>query len=630
VSSNSGKTWTGSDALQNSINVLGDPSTAYDYNGNVYLSTITNLDDGYFLQRSVNNGNTWSNLIRGVTVNNFDKEMIAIDDNPGSPHVNNIYCTWSEFNAPITVNFNKSTDSGQNFSIPITIKTGYGQGANVQTGVNGEVYVCWADFGTGNFPANGIGFTVSNDGGNTFSNAKVAFPYSGISSTNNGDPTFNNIRINDFPSMSVDKSNSVYKGRIYITYPTKENGNGKAIIQVRYSDDKGATWSSAKTVSISNGRQSWFPWISVDPITGIVSIIYYSFDSSTGFSTNTYVAYSIDGSSTFTNIKVSDVPHTTEPINNNIFAPGYSGDYIGIASYGGVAYPAWMDNRNGTWQVYVSKINYLSIDGSSQICNQANTYTVNNLPPGITPSWSVNIPNIISFPSTGNPISVTKTGAGIVTLTATINSSTNITKAISVGAPYSLAISSYSNLDVSNYINGAVKILPSGGYYAYEGVLTLSDDAGLATNYQWSLPPNTPNSTTCSWWPNGNSVDVATKSSSTSITLMCTASNNCGYFRTYVYFHTNDVEPMIITPNPSSTQAEVSLLGTATQASTAESPTTSLYSVTVVDSYGFTVYSGTKKEKKFNLQTSAFRNGIYIVLVSDGKNTYQNKLVVKH
>lgn len=196
VSNNSGKTWTGSDALQNSINVLGDPSTAYDNNGNVYLSTITNLDDGYFLQRSVNNGNTWSNLIRGVTVNNFDKEMIAIDDNPGSPYVNNIYCTWSEFNTPITVNFNKSTDSGQNFSIPITIKTGYGQGANVQTGVNGEVYVCWADFGTGNFPANGIGFTVSNDGGNTFSNAKVAFPYLGISSTKNGDPTFNNIRVN--------------------------------------------------------------------------------------------------------------------------------------------------------------------------------------------------------------------------------------------------------------------------------------------------------------------------------------------------------------------------------------------------------------------------------------------------
>lgn len=269
----------------------------------------------------------------------------------------------------------------------------------------------------------------------------------------------------------------------------------------------------------------------------------------------------------------------------------------------------------------------LSLTGSSQLCTQG-TYTIDNLTAG-TVAWSATPSGYVSIPATGNPISVTKTGAGIVTLTATINSSITLTKQISVGAPYSLAISNYSNLDVSNYINGAVKILPSGGYYAYEGVLTLSDDAGLATNYQWSLPPNTPNSTTCSWWPNGNSVDVATKSSSTSITLMCTASNNCGYFRTYVYFHTNDVEPMIITPNPSSTQAEVSLLG-ATQASTDESPTTSLYSVTVVDSYGFTVYSGTKKEKKFNLQTSAFRNGIYIVLVSDGKNTYQNKLVVKH
>ena len=88
--------------------------------------------------------------------------------------------------------------------------------------------------------------------------------------------------MNDFPSMAVDKSNSPYRGRIYIAYPAKENGNGKAIIQVRYSDDEGATWSSPYTVNISNGRQNFFPWIAVDNSTGTVCVVYYSFDSDSG------------------------------------------------------------------------------------------------------------------------------------------------------------------------------------------------------------------------------------------------------------------------------------------------------------------------------------------------------------
>ena len=88
----------------------------------------------------------------------------------------------------------------------------------------------------------------------------------------------------------------------------------------------------------------------------------------------------------------------------------------------------------------------LSISGTSQICGQENnSFSIINLV-GNAPSWSVNIPNVISFPPTGNPISVTKTGAGIVTLTATINSSITLTKQVSVGAPYYLGVSGISNL----------------------------------------------------------------------------------------------------------------------------------------------------------------------------------------
>ena len=54
-------------------------------------------------------------------------------------------------------------------------------------------------------------------------------------------PNFNGIRVNDFPSMAVDKTNGSFHGRIYVAVPFRQNGNGKAIIQVGYSSDQGGT-----------------------------------------------------------------------------------------------------------------------------------------------------------------------------------------------------------------------------------------------------------------------------------------------------------------------------------------------------------------------------------------------------
>jgi hypothetical protein len=244
------------------------------------------------------------------------------------------------------------------------------------TGPNGEVYICWADYGTGSVPANGIGFAKSTDGGSFFT-TKTAFAYQGIR-MNGTDPRFNNTRVNDFPSVAVDKNNGAYKGRIYIVYPNGGNGsNNQAVIQLRYSSDGGSSWPSAQTISISNGRQNWFPWVAADDMTGDVSVIYYSLDSPSGFSTNTYVAHSSNGGSSWKNIKVSDVSHTTAPIPG--FGGGYAGDYIGICGYSGKAYPAWMDDRNGTWQLYTSPLSYAivaSISGPTYLnSNQVGTYT---------------------------------------------------------------------------------------------------------------------------------------------------------------------------------------------------------------------------------------------------------------
>ena len=52
---------------------------------------------------------------------------------------------------------------------------------------------------------------------------------------------FNNTQVTDFPAIAVDRSCNSTRGRIFVVYPEKENGNGKAIIRVRYSDNQGST-----------------------------------------------------------------------------------------------------------------------------------------------------------------------------------------------------------------------------------------------------------------------------------------------------------------------------------------------------------------------------------------------------
>lgn len=298
---NGGTSWSGADQLPGSTVLYGDPSTTYDANGNVFISSlipdlVAQDADGYYLQKSTNKGVTWGPLIRGYGPRlNFDKEMIAADNYLSSPYKNYIYVAWTDFTSyTLSVKFNRSIDGGSTFITPMTLKNsnGFGQGTNVQTGPNGEVYVCWADYTDNMLPAKGIGFTKSTNGGVTFTSPTVPVHFTGIRTFSGPDQLFNYTRVNDFPSMAVDKSNA-HKGRIYIVFAAKENGNGKAVVQITWSDNGGSTWTTPKTISITNGRQNWFPWIAVDDANGKVYVDYYSLDQATGFSTNTYVAYSI-------------------------------------------------------------------------------------------------------------------------------------------------------------------------------------------------------------------------------------------------------------------------------------------------------------------------------------------------
>ncbi|MEO6837641.1 MAG: T9SS type A sorting domain-containing protein [Ginsengibacter sp.] len=399
--------------------------------------------------------------------------MVAADNSSTSPFANNVYCSWSILqsnNGPYFVNFNRSTNSGASFTAPITLKpnNGMGQGTNVQTGPNGEVYVCWADYdvdGTSKviYPSHGLGFCSSANGGVSFTPYQRVLNYTGIRASSGVDPLFNNVGMNDFPSMAVDKSNGPHRGRIYVVIPIKENGNGKSVVGFTFSNNKGVTWTTPTTISISTGRQNFFPWITVDDCTGDVWATYYSFDTPSGFTTNTYVTHSADGGVTWESQKVSDVSHITAPINNAIFRTGYAGDYIGITAFGGKAFPIWMDNRNGTWQLYcspvTSNISAFNISGDASFCTTSNPYTIPNLPAGATVTWSASPYGSVQINSpNSNSTTLTNLSSGVVILTAAVNNvcGTNqivVNKQITVGNPLTGTINQSGNLTSMNTVN---------------------------------------------------------------------------------------------------------------------------------------------------------------------------------
>jgi hypothetical protein len=251
-SNNSGANWQGADILPNNAFGRGDPSTAYDALGRGYIASMAPNavapPNGLLIQRTDNNGAVWQPQVNGTgIINGFDKEMIAADDVPTSPFANNLYSTWTVFGGTTTVQFNRSTNGGNTFTAPIILRNGFGQGANVQTGPNGEVYVCWADYANGAPPAQGLGFTRSLNGGATFTPFTIPFSYAGIRIGTGPNANFNNIRINDFPAMAVAKSNSPRRGRIYVVYAERENGNGKSIVRLRWSANQGTNWSAPTT-----------------------------------------------------------------------------------------------------------------------------------------------------------------------------------------------------------------------------------------------------------------------------------------------------------------------------------------------------------------------------------------------
>lgn len=388
------QTWDGSIyGVSRSNN--GDPATAIGLNGWWYVNKIRG-DYGQGIAYSKDQGQTWKEVaiasVPSTVFGILDKNHLWIDNSVLSPHEGNLYCAWTNFvdDDPDTnqVEISRSTDQGLTWSSPLTLSTGVAalklnHGVNLQTGPNGEVYAAWSIYD--NWPAdeNAIGFSKSIDGGGIFTpSERIISNIKGIRMSGTG----KNMRVAAFPCMTVDVSPGPNRGNIYIVWsnigvPGINTGSDISLYLIR-SADQGETWSTPSKVNqdpAGLGKQHYLPWIACDAVTGGLCVVYYDDRNVPSTKAETYVSYSYDGGNSWTDIKVSDVSFTPEPISG--LAYSYFGDYIGIQSHNMKVYPTWTDNRDGRAMTYVSPFDLGPNPGQPWVMYYSNLLT--SIPSGI-------------------------------------------------------------------------------------------------------------------------------------------------------------------------------------------------------------------------------------------------------
>jgi hypothetical protein len=350
-STNGGTTWAPSQLLDSTLLGGGllrnsDASVTSDTAGNFYITTIaldnTNGNGTLAIYKSTDGGVTFpigQILAQG---SGEDKEMITTDFTPGSPYKNNLYISWSRLNLNADIKLTRSTNGGLTWSptsVNVSTTSTNGQGSDPAVGINGDVYVVWA-----NYSYTTQYFNKSTDGGLSFGTPQV------ISTGTAATIPWSQSGPTTFPSIACDISGGPRNGYVYVTWC--DGRNGDADVFLARSTNRGSTWSSPVRVNndaMSNGKVQAWPWISVND-QGLIAIAFYDTRNTPNNNIiEAWLARSSDGGLTFTNEVLSSQQSPTSQPNTDV----RFGDYIGIDFWGNRIVPVWTDERAGGFDMEI-------------------------------------------------------------------------------------------------------------------------------------------------------------------------------------------------------------------------------------------------------------------------------------
>lgn len=382
TSTDRGKTWDGSITPNNLdlwISHPGqgggltnvDPGLGFDSQGNAYyVYLFAQLigtgagDNGVFVTKSTNNGKDWQTPYPAVWENAGvenqplnDKCFMAVDHYKDSPYADKVYVVWYKADYPNSaVGFSHSED-GIEFSSEESIpgSTGSIQSPYPLVGPDGTLYVVWE---TKSSFYTTIYMQKSTNGGDGWvwtSPKKVQkVKTCGVRvDQRQAFPDKQNMRISSHPAMAMDPNN----GNLYVVQAGKDDMDQYGVY-LSISTDGGETWDANNRVDNNLLRNDMFmASIAVDPITGLIAIMYYSSQNvEENNGADVYVAVSFDQGETFEHLRIS--PESFYFITSNSVMPAggahlgyYWGDYSSIAAYNGRIYPCfWMPDLNSSPQ----------------------------------------------------------------------------------------------------------------------------------------------------------------------------------------------------------------------------------------------------------------------------------------
>jgi hypothetical protein len=406
----------------------GDTDVAFDSKGVAYLQCQVfnrgpgttqdpDVSSGILVFRSDNKGASWDFPGRVVAASNDsvasgvvleDKPLMAIDSNAASPHADNIYITWTEFDADGSAYIYEATssDAGQSFSAPKVIggdntalcpvtygvPTTHGNCNENQfsypfVGRDGNVYVVWSNFNnaaSGNDNRNQVLFVKSTDGGATFGAPSKAMDYYDLPDCynytgqdagracvpNKSSTVFNSVfRATNYPTGAVDPSNParlVVHIASYINRNSNEITTGcipqgfSAFGLNLYDGTLTTACHNQITQSVSTDGGGTFTGQTTDPrrltVVGQQRTIADEFFQSTAVSGAGIVVsyydrqYGNDDTNGFNDVSLT-VGGSTRRVTTassppvTQFAGTFFGDYVRMAASGMTAYPSWSDTR---------------------------------------------------------------------------------------------------------------------------------------------------------------------------------------------------------------------------------------------------------------------------------------------
>lgn len=155
-------------------------------------------------------------LVRHVanTAAFLDKQWFAVDSATGR-----LFVTHTTFAASNQIDACRSVDGGRTWSAPTKLSSagdnGFVQGSRIATGPDGAVHAVWFAADQVVDPDN-VRYRRSPDGGVTW--LPETTPITFIANITSGAPGFNRERGIAFPSLAVDRSHGLHRGRVHVAW----------------------------------------------------------------------------------------------------------------------------------------------------------------------------------------------------------------------------------------------------------------------------------------------------------------------------------------------------------------------------------------------------------------------------